>query len=52
MNASPYRYRQGLKEGIPVGLAYFSVSFGFGITAIASGFTAIQAIPKPKDTEK
>ena len=44
MNHSPYRYRQGLKEGIPVGLAYFSVSFGFGITAIASGLSAIQAI--------
>ncbi len=44
MNSSPYRYRQGLKEGIPVGLAYLSVSFGFGITALASGFSAIQAI--------
>ena len=44
MNRSPYRYRQGLKEGIPVGLAYFSVSFGFGITAVTLGFRALQAI--------
>ena len=44
MKSSPYRYRQGLKEGIPVGLAYFSVSFGFGITAVSLGFKAIQAI--------
>ncbi|MBQ7173421.1 MAG: AzlC family ABC transporter permease [Clostridia bacterium] len=44
MTHSPYRYSQGLRDGIPVGLAYLSVSFGFGITAIASGFSAIQAV--------
>lgn len=44
MTHSPYRYRDGLKEGIPVGLAYLSVSFGFGITALAQGLSAIEAI--------
>lgn len=44
MTHSPYRYFQGFKDGIPVGLAYLSVSFGFGITALQLGFKAIEAI--------
>lgn len=28
-------YLQGLKDGLPIGLGYLSVSFAFGITAAA-----------------
>ena len=27
-------YLQGLKDGLPIGLGYLSVSFAFGITAV------------------
>ncbi|MBQ8433050.1 MAG: AzlC family ABC transporter permease [Clostridia bacterium] len=42
--ASPYRYHHGLKDGIPIGLGYLSVSFGFGITAVGKGMEALYAI--------
>ena len=35
---------KGLSHGIPIALGYFSVSFGFGIMAVKSGLTSIQAI--------
>ena len=35
---------KGLSHGIPIALGYFSVSFGFGIMAVQSGLTALQAI--------
>ena len=35
--------KQGLKDGIPIALGYFSVSFTFGMKAIACGLTAWQA---------
>lgn len=41
---SPYRYSYGLKEGIPVGLGYFLVSFGFGITAVGQGLRFLEAL--------
>lgn len=41
---SPYHYRDGLREGIPVGLGYFLVSFGFGITAVGEGLRVIEAL--------
>ena len=41
---SPYRYHHGLKDGIPIGLGYLSVSFGFGITAVGKGMKALYAI--------
>ncbi len=31
-------------HGIPIALGYFSVSFGFGITAVQSGLTVIEAV--------
>lgn len=31
---SPYRYWNGFREGIPIGLGYLSVSFGFGISTV------------------
>ena len=36
-------FAQGFKDGLPVGLGYLSVSFTFGILAITSGFTWLQA---------
>ncbi|MBQ2847931.1 MAG: AzlC family ABC transporter permease [Clostridia bacterium] len=37
-------FTKGLSHGIPIALGYFSVSFGFGIMAVKSGLTAINAI--------
>ena len=37
------RYLRGLKTGLPVGLGYFSVSFGFGAMAAAQGVRVIDA---------
>ncbi len=31
-------FRQGLKDGIPIALGYLSVSFAFGMSAVAKGF--------------
>ena len=41
---SPYRYKDGLKDGIPIGLGYLSVSFGLGITALSMGIKAFEAL--------
>jgi len=41
---SPYRYREGLKDGLPIGLGYLSVSFGFGITAVGEGLRILEAL--------
>ncbi len=37
-------FRKGLSHGIPIALGYFSVSFGFGIMAVKTGLTALNAI--------
>lgn len=36
--------KRGIKDGIPIGLGYFSVSFSFGILAIANGFSVFEAV--------
>ena len=36
-------YRTGVKRGLPVGVGYFSVSFGFGAMAAAQGIEALDA---------
>ena len=41
---SPYRFRDGFRDGIPIGLGYLSVSFGFGITAVGQGLQILQAV--------
>lgn len=38
------RYIRGLRAGVPIGLGYVSVSFSFGILAVAMGFSPWQAI--------
>ncbi len=36
-------YRIGVQRGLPVGVGYFSVSFGFGAMAVAQGVKALEA---------
>ena len=36
-------YRTGVSRGLPVGMGYFSVSFGFGAMAVAQGVSAADA---------
>ena len=36
-------YRNGVQRGLPVGVGYFSVSFGFGAMAAAQGIRALDA---------
>ena len=37
-------FSRGIKDGIPIGLGYFSVSFSFGILAVANGIEWWQAV--------
>ncbi len=37
-------YRDGLKKGLPIGLGYLSVSFGFGVSAVNGGLKALWAL--------
>ena len=37
-------FQKGLKDGIPIALGYFAVSFTLGITAKNAGLTALQAM--------
>lgn len=37
-------YRDGMKDGMPVCVGYFSVSFGFGAMAVSQGLSIWQAI--------
>ena len=41
---SPYGYKNGFCDGIPIGLGYFSVSFGFGITAVNEGLLLLETV--------
>ena len=36
--------KKGLKDGLPIAIGYFSVSFAFGIFAIENGLTVFQAV--------
>lgn len=37
-------FLQGLKDGIPICLGYFSVSMAFGLTAVLSGIPVWAAV--------
>ena len=37
-------YRNGLRDGIPVALGYFAVSFAFGMEAATKGLSILQAV--------
>lgn len=41
---SPYRFRDGFRDGIAIGIGYFSVSFGFGISAVGEGIRVLEAL--------
>ena len=41
----------GIKDGIPIGLGYLSVSFGFGITAVRLGISVLSAFIISKELE-
>ena len=37
-------FKKGLKDGIPICIGYFPVSFAFGIFAVENGLTVLQAV--------
>lgn len=37
-------FKQGLRDGVPIGLGYFAVSFTFGMAAVTGGLTIGQAV--------
>ena len=37
-------FKEGMKDGIPIGLGYFAVAFSLGIAARNAGLTAFQAL--------
>lgn len=37
-------FRKGIRGGFPIGIAYFIVSFGFGITAVRQGLSPLTAV--------
>ncbi|MBQ8337593.1 MAG: AzlC family ABC transporter permease [Oscillospiraceae bacterium] len=37
-------FKRGITDGLPICVGYFSVSFAFGIFAVASGLTVLQAL--------
>lgn len=41
---SPYHFGNGFVDGIPIGLGYLSVSFGFGISAVGDGLRILEAL--------
>lgn len=37
-------FRKGIRDGIPIALGYFAVSFSFGLLAVSSGLKGFQAV--------
>jgi len=37
-------FKKGISDGLPICIGYFSVSFAFGIFAVSSGLTVLQAL--------
>ena len=37
-------FKCGLRDGIPIALGYFAVSFGFGIVAVKAGINVVQSV--------
>lgn len=44
VKSSKLKARHGFRDGLPIGLGYLSVSFGFGISAVARGLSPLAAI--------
>lgn len=43
MRLSPYTFRDGLRDGLPIALGYLSVSFGFGVSSAGLGLSWLQS---------
>lgn len=43
MGSEKLGFREGLTDGVPIGLGYLSVSFSFGIAAVTQGVSALAA---------
>ena len=39
-----YKFLDGIKDGIPIGLGYISVAFAFGIFATGMGLSVLEAV--------
>ena len=37
-------FNKGLKDGLPIAIGYFSVSFAFGIFAVENGLSVMQSV--------
>ena len=37
-------FKRGFRDGIPIGMGYLSVSFGFGIMAVSNGLSVFSAL--------
>ncbi|MBQ2730101.1 MAG: AzlC family ABC transporter permease [Clostridia bacterium] len=44
IRASRLKFRHGLRDGLPIALGYLSVSFGFGISAVAKGLATLPTL--------
>ncbi len=44
MKKQAYTFREGLRDGLPIGIGYLSVSFGFGIAVVAAGLDPLVAL--------
>ena len=44
MKKQAYTFPEGLRDGVPIGLGYLSVSFGLGIAAVAAGLSPLIAL--------
>lgn len=44
IRASRLKFRHGLRDGLPIALGYLSVSFGFGISAVAKGLAILPTL--------
>ena len=42
MNTNTKAFREGFRDGIPIGLGYLAVSFSLGISAKQAGLTPLQ----------
>ena len=44
MKSTQLTFQRGLRDGLPIGLGYLSVSFGFGIAVVNAGLPALFAL--------
>lgn len=44
MKQQVYTFQEGLRDGLPIGMGYLSVSFGFGLSVVAAGLSPLIAL--------